>query len=168
MSAQPPIDTARHGVWSSVTGPEDGPALVLVHGSMDRSTGLSRLARRFDGDHRVLRLDRRGYGRSSEHPGPFAVADHVDDLVEVIAERLDGRPLHLFGVASAAALARASEKSFLGVETGAPVVVAPTVAQMARHVVVGCVLLAAVLAVVLRSSSSLARTLLSVRKQKTQ
>ena len=97
MSAQLPVDTARHGIWSSLTGPEDGPALVLVHGSMDRSTGLSRLARRFDGDHRVLRLDRRGYGRSSKHPGPFTVADHVSDLLEVIADRLDGRPLHLFG-----------------------------------------------------------------------
>ena len=74
----------------------------------------------------------------------------------------------MLALGAAAALARASEKSFLGVETGAPVVVAPTVGQMARHVVVGCVLLAAVLAVVLRSSSSLARTLLSVRKQKTQ
>ena len=75
----------------------------------------------------------------------------------------------MLALGAAAALARASERSFLGVETGAPVVVAPTVAQMARHVVVGCVLLAAVLAVVLRSSStSLARTLLSVRKQKTQ
>lgn len=87
----------RHGIWSSVTGPEDGPTVVLVHGSMDRSTGLSRLARRVDEDHRVLRLDRRGYGRSSEHTGPFTVADHVADLLTVIDDRLDGRPLHLFG-----------------------------------------------------------------------
>lgn len=85
------------GIWSSVTGPADGPALVLVHGSMDRSTGLARLARRVDDDHRVVRLDRRGYGRSSAHPGPFAVADHVDDLLAVIEDRLGERPLHLFG-----------------------------------------------------------------------
>jgi pimeloyl-ACP methyl ester carboxylesterase len=87
----------RHGVWSSVTGPEDAPVLVLVHGSMDRSTGLSRLARRFDEDHRIVRLDRRGYGRSAGHPGPYTVSDHVDDLLAVIAERIGDRSLHLFG-----------------------------------------------------------------------
>lgn len=87
----------RHGIWSSVTGPEGAPVLVLVHGSMDRSTGLSRLARRFDGDHRIVRLDRRGYGRSCAHPGPFTVADHVADLRAVIEDRVGDVPLHLFG-----------------------------------------------------------------------
>jgi len=85
------------GIWSSLTGPDDAPLVVLVHGSLDRSTGLSRLARRFDQDHRVLRLDRRGYGRSAAHPGPFTVADHVADLLEVIDDRVGESPLHLFG-----------------------------------------------------------------------
>jgi pimeloyl-ACP methyl ester carboxylesterase len=87
----------RHGIWSSASGDIGGRQLVLVHGTMDRSTGLSRLARRFDSSWRVLRLDRRGYGRSRSHPGPFAIADHVDDLVELVEEMMPSGPVHLFG-----------------------------------------------------------------------
>ena len=36
---------------------------------------------------RVLRYDRRGYGRSWPHPGPFTVNDQVDDLEELLADR---------------------------------------------------------------------------------
>lgn len=91
------VGEVRKGVWSSLTGPEGAPVVVLVHGSLDRAAGLSRLARRLDDDHRVLRLDRRGYGRSSAHPGPFTVADHVADLLAVVEDRVPGLPMHLFG-----------------------------------------------------------------------
>lgn len=87
----------RHGIWSSIAGDQTGRQLVLVHGTMDRSTGLSRLARRFDETWRILRLDRRGYGRSRAHPGPFGVAHHVDDLVELIGDVMPDGPVHLFG-----------------------------------------------------------------------
>lgn len=87
----------RHGIWSSLSGSETGTQLVVVHGTMDRSTGLSRLVRRFDDDWRVLRLDRRGYGRSRAHPGPFGIAHHVDDLVELIDEVMPSGPVHFFG-----------------------------------------------------------------------
>lgn len=87
----------RHGIWSAITGQAAGRQLVLVHGTMDRSTGLTRLARRFGDDWRVLRLDRRGYGRSRSHPGPFGIEHHVDDLVELIADAMPSGPVHLFG-----------------------------------------------------------------------
>jgi pimeloyl-ACP methyl ester carboxylesterase len=87
----------RHGIWSSISGDLTGHQLVLIHGSMDRSTGLARLARRFDAGWRVLRLDRRGYGRSSSHPGPFGIEHHVDDLVELISDVMPTGPVHLFG-----------------------------------------------------------------------
>ncbi len=38
-------------------------------------------------DFRVLRYDRRGYGRSFPHPGPFVMSAQVDDLVVLLAGR---------------------------------------------------------------------------------
>jgi pimeloyl-ACP methyl ester carboxylesterase len=80
-------------IWSHEAGDEDAPLVVLIHGTMDRSAGLLKLSRRLDGRFRVLRYDRRGYGRSAPHDGPFGMAEHVGDLVTL----LDGRPAVLFG-----------------------------------------------------------------------
>ena len=74
-------------VWSDEAGPADATLVVVVHGSMDRSTGMLKLSRELDGRARVARYDRRGYGRSSPHEGPFTMDAQVDDLVGV----LDGR-----------------------------------------------------------------------------
>lgn len=60
--------------------------MVLVHGSLDRSAGLLKLSRRLDDLYRVTRYDRRGYGRSRPHPGPFAMDQQVGDLIDVIAQ----------------------------------------------------------------------------------
>jgi pimeloyl-ACP methyl ester carboxylesterase len=62
----------------------EGPALVLVHGAMDRSSGLARVARHLPG-RRVVRYDRRGYGGSAAL-GPTDLAGHVDDLVALLGE----------------------------------------------------------------------------------
>ncbi len=86
-------ETARPVIWHEEHGPDDAPLVVLVHGSMDRATGLAKLSRRLDDRFRVLRFDRRGYGRSVPHPGPFDVASQVDD-VEAL---LSGRRALLFG-----------------------------------------------------------------------
>jgi pimeloyl-ACP methyl ester carboxylesterase len=75
------------------TGPEGAPLVALVHGTMDRSTGFERVARRLDDRYRVLRYDRRGYARSSGHPGPHGCEAHVDDLLSL----LDGRPAAVVG-----------------------------------------------------------------------
>ena len=80
-------------IWSEEAGDPDAPLVALVHGSLDRSAGLLRLSRRLDRRFRVLRYDRRGYGRSAPHPGPFGVDDQVADLVAL----LDGRPAVVFG-----------------------------------------------------------------------
>ncbi len=80
-------------IWSDETGRSDGPLVVVVHGSMDRSTGMLKVARHLDDRCRVLRYDRRGYGRSNPHPGPFSMQHQVDDLVEL----LGGRPAVLVG-----------------------------------------------------------------------
>ena len=72
------------GVWCAVAGDSEAPPLVLIHGSLDRSAGLLKLSRRLGRDHRVVRYDRRGYGRSAEHPGPFDAAGNIEDLVAVL------------------------------------------------------------------------------------
>jgi pimeloyl-ACP methyl ester carboxylesterase len=80
-------------IWSEEAGPAGARLVVLVHGTMDRSAGLLKLSRRLDPALRVLRYDRRGYGRSAPHPGPFGMEEQVADLVEL----LDGRPAVAFG-----------------------------------------------------------------------
>ena len=54
---------------------------------MDRSAGMLKLSRRLDEDFRVLRYDRRGYGRSFPHDGPFTMDAQVADLVGLLAGR---------------------------------------------------------------------------------
>jgi pimeloyl-ACP methyl ester carboxylesterase len=80
-------------LWSEEAGELGAPLVVLVHGSMDRSAGLLKLSRRLDDRFRLLRYDRRGYGRSAPHEGPFGMAEQVADL----AALLDGRPAVVFG-----------------------------------------------------------------------
>ena len=58
--------------------------VVVVHGALDRSAGLLKLSRRLDTRALVTRYDRRGYGRSRPHDGPFTIDEQVGDLVEVI------------------------------------------------------------------------------------
>jgi len=74
-------------LWSEEAGDADRPLIALIHGSMDRSAGMSKLSRRLDSQFRVLRYDRRGYGRSFPHPGPFMMAGQIDDLVGLLAGR---------------------------------------------------------------------------------
>ena len=85
--------TRLHGLAVLEKGPADAPVVVLVHGSMDRIAGFARVARRLEPEYRVVRYDRRGYGRSVHHPGPFGIDDHIDDLVEIIG----GRPVAVVG-----------------------------------------------------------------------
>lgn len=80
-------------VWSEEAGSEGAPLVVVIHGSMDRSAGLLKLSRRLDTDLRVLRYDRRGYGRSKPHDGPFGIDAQVADLVHLLA----GRAAVVFG-----------------------------------------------------------------------
>jgi pimeloyl-ACP methyl ester carboxylesterase len=112
-------------VWSAETGDPAAPLVVLVHGSMDRSSSLLRLARRLDDRVRVLRYDRRGYGKSL-HPQEggiwpsFAVEDHVADLLAVMG----GRPAivvgHSFGGDVALAAATTAPQLVRGVAVYEP------------------------------------------------
>jgi len=87
------VTTPHHGIHIDETGPEGAPVVVLIHGSLDRSAGMARLARQLHGRFRVVRYDRRGYARSYPHDGPFSVDDQVGDLELV----LNGRRAVLVG-----------------------------------------------------------------------
>lgn len=79
------------GIWWDCAGDPSRPTIVLVHGSMDRSAGLLRLSRRLDDAFHVVRLDRRGYGRSQHLGPPWSISANVDDveaLVEQLGEQL--------------------------------------------------------------------------------
>jgi pimeloyl-ACP methyl ester carboxylesterase len=80
-------------VWWAETGPQEAPLIAVIHGSLDRSAGMLRLARHLDTNYRVIRYDRRGYGRSRPHAGPFGLDEQVHDLQRI----LRGRTALLFG-----------------------------------------------------------------------
>lgn len=85
------VETAGARVWRHVDD-GTGPPIVLVHGTMDRSSSFGRMARVLAG-RRVLRYDRRGYGRSLSLGPPASFAQQVDDLLEVIGDE----PALVFG-----------------------------------------------------------------------
>jgi pimeloyl-ACP methyl ester carboxylesterase len=73
-------------------GPAGAPRVVLVHGSLDRSTAFLRAIRLLS-DLDVIRYDRRGYGRSVAAGTCGVFTEQVDDLASVLA----GEPAVLFG-----------------------------------------------------------------------
>ena len=79
--------------------------VVLVHGSLDRSTSFARVARHLD-DLRVVRYDRRGYGHSL-HCGPAtSFRQQVDDLAGIVGETRSVIVGHSFGGVVALAFAQ--------------------------------------------------------------
>lgn len=71
------VPDSLHVLSSGTTG----PTVVLVHGSLDRAAGLARVTRQL-GERRVVRYDRRGYGRSVG--GAAGIDTHVDDLLGLL------------------------------------------------------------------------------------
>ena len=78
---------------------------------------MALLARHIQGSHRVLRYDRRGYGKSWPHPGPFTVEDQVDDLVSLIGDRRTVLVGHSFGGNIALAASVRLDNQVVGVST---------------------------------------------------
>lgn len=99
-------------IWQASSGDPSAPALVLIHGSFDRSAGLLKLSRRLDRTFAVTRFDRRGYGRSRATDGPFTAAANVSDLIDIVerARAPRGEPVvlvaHSFGGNVALAVAQ--------------------------------------------------------------
>jgi pimeloyl-ACP methyl ester carboxylesterase len=83
-----------------VSGPEDGPVVVLVHGFPDNRKVWDQVVDDLERDHRVATYDVRGAGESSTPAtrAGYRMNRLVDDLVAVLDEVApDGRPVHLVG-----------------------------------------------------------------------
>ncbi|CAN5426744.1 alpha/beta hydrolase [soil metagenome] len=108
-------------VWSAEAGDASHPLIVLIHGAMDRSASMLMLSRRLDAQYRVLRYDRRGYGHSAPHPGPFDMAAQVDDLIAL----LDGRRAVLVGHSYGGNVAMAAAAQHAALVAGVAIYEAP-------------------------------------------
>jgi pimeloyl-ACP methyl ester carboxylesterase len=87
-------------LFVDAAGSPDGATVVLVHGSMDRSSAWLKVVRRL-GDLRTVRYDRRGYAKSLDAfvTGRGTIAGHASDLLDVLdgAGVDSGRPAALVG-----------------------------------------------------------------------
>lgn len=95
--------------WRDAAG--EGPGVVLVHGTMDRSSSFGRVRKALSDMH-VARYDRRGYARSLALGPPDAFHQQVDDLLDVIGWLVEeGPPPVVFGhsYGGTVALAAAAE-----------------------------------------------------------
>ncbi len=95
--------------WRDAAG--EGPGVVLVHGTMDRSSSFGRVRNALSDMH-VARYDRRGYARSQALGPPEAFHQQVDDLLDVIGWLAgEGAPPVVFGhsYGGTVALAAAAE-----------------------------------------------------------
>lgn len=99
------------------TGPANGPIVVLIHGSLDRSSGMARLARETAQFRHVVRFDRRGYNDRWEHPGPLTVTGNVDDIKAIIGSETAILIGHSYGGQVALAAAARLPKQIVGVST---------------------------------------------------
>ena len=83
-----------------VSGPEDRPVVVLVHGFPDNRQVWDRVVDDLERDYRVATYDVRGAGESSTPAmrAGYRMNRLVDDLVAVLDEvASDRRPVHLVG-----------------------------------------------------------------------
>lgn len=94
------IATADVELSLQISGPEDAPVVVLVHGYPDNRSVWDLVVEDLERDHRVATYDVRGAGESTAPPSRsgYRMNRLVDDLVAVL-DRVapDGRPVHLVG-----------------------------------------------------------------------
>ena len=98
-------------------GQSDAPLVVLIHGSLDRASGMLRISRQISRESHVIRWDRRGYAKNNSHPGPFDVPGNVDDLAEILNGRSAILIGHSFGGNIALATAARLKGQILAVST---------------------------------------------------
>lgn len=66
------------------SGPEGGPALVLLHGYSDSGFSFSRIVPLLPPDRRIIVPDLRGHGRSSRPPAGYGIDDLATDVLALL------------------------------------------------------------------------------------
>jgi pimeloyl-ACP methyl ester carboxylesterase len=96
-------------------GPRDPtvPEVVLVHGAMDRAKSFRRVVEHLP-DLRVVEYDRRGYGESIPAVPPASLAQHVDDLLDVMGDQPTTVVAHSFGCVVVVSAAISKPERFRG------------------------------------------------------
>jgi len=109
--AYPVVRVGDADIRYEVRGPDDGEAVVLIHGFGGTLAAWDALVIGLEHRYRLLRLDLKGFGRSSKYAGGYG----LDDQVAVILALMDREGIdrahvvaHSFGTAVALALAEAA------------------------------------------------------------
>lgn len=72
--------------FHQITGPEDGPKWVFLHGLMGFSGNWRRIISALEKSQRCLSYDQRGHGRSFKPDSGYAPEDYADDLAQILSE----------------------------------------------------------------------------------
>lgn len=108
-------------------GDPDAPPVLVLHGITQSRATWGWLVPHLAADHRVVRLDFRGHGRSGRTPGAYAFPGYVADAA-AICEQVLGRPAvvvgHSLGGGTAAGLAQTRPDLVRGVVLEDPAIMA--------------------------------------------
>ncbi|PBC51539.1 alpha/beta fold hydrolase [Rhodococcus sp. ACPA1] len=105
------------GLHISHQGPQNAAVqMILVHGAMDSSESMARLAAELSA-HATVRYDRRGYGQSSLPAGacPPSLTDHIVDLQSLVGDIPTVLVGHSLGATISLAVAQRLPGRVLGV-----------------------------------------------------
>jgi 3-oxoadipate enol-lactonase len=81
--------------WT-VDGPDEAPAVVLLHSLGSDGSMWRPQAEALSADHRVVRIETRGHGQAPAPPGPYTLDDLGTDVLDV-ADALGLERFHLVG-----------------------------------------------------------------------
>ena len=110
-------------------GDPDKPPVLVLHGITQSTATWSWLVPHLVDDHRIVRLDFRGHGRSGRTPGQYTFAGYVADATAICEKVLGSQPAvvvgHSLGGGTAAALAQTRPELVRGVVLEDPAIMAP-------------------------------------------
>lgn len=118
------VDVAGGRIHYVAMGPEDAPVVVMVHGILAQLRHFSyALAERMAGDHRVILIDRPGWGHSTLSGARAGITKQADMIAEALAKLGIEKPLvvgHSMGGAVSLALALRHPEAARGLALIAP------------------------------------------------